>query len=311
MIETDESNLKLRNALFKAGDRLQSLVERLRTLAARAERYADQMDFSFLMVQSRKLLSIGYEVETGKLYDSCYDLLASEARMAVYIAVAKNDIPQESWFRLDRTHTVVKGRPVLLSWTGTMFEYLMPALWMHNYPNALISRTLRAVPYIQRTHVNGTPWGISESGFAKRDPSGRYAYQAWGIPALALKYDAQDGPVISPYSTFLALEVDQTNALRNIRRMHAAGWFSDYGFYEAADFIESRRKPALVRSWMAHHQGMVLLSITNRLQEHAFHRWFHLNPRLRATELLLHEKPLQGRSLAAIAPRKTVAPNKD
>ena len=311
MIETDESNLKLRDALFKAGDRLQSLVERLHNLAARAERYADEMDFSFLMVQSRKLLSIGYEVETGKLYDSCYDLLASEARMAVYIAVAKNDIPQESWFRLDRTHTVVKGRPVLLSWTGTMFEYLMPALWMHNYPNALISRTLRAVPYIQRTHVNGTPWGISESGFAKRDPSGRYGYQAWGIPSLALKYDAQDGPVISPYSTFLALEVDQTNALRNIRRMHAAGWFSDYGFYEAADFIESRRKPALVRSWMAHHQGMVLLSITNRLQEQAFHRWFHLNPRLRATELLLHEKPLQGRSLAAITPRKTVAPNKD
>jgi hypothetical protein len=231
--------------------------------------------------------------------------------MAAYIAIAKNDIPQESWFKLDRTHAVVKGRAVLLSWTGTMFEYLMPTLWMQNYPNALISRSLRAVPYIQRTHVNGTPWGISESGFAKRDSSGRYGYKAWGIPSLALKHDAEDGPVISPYSTFLALEVDQAHALRNIGRMRAAGWFSEYGFYEAADFIESRRTPTLVRSWMAHHQGMVLLSVTNRLQEQAFHRWFHLTPRLRATELLLHEKPLHGRSLAAIAKRKAAPAEQD
>jgi hypothetical protein len=149
------------------------------------------------------------------------------------------------------------------------------------------------------------PWGISESAFAQRDSSGRYGYRAWGIPSLALKYDAEDGPVISPYSTFLALDVDQKNALNNIERMRSAGWFAEYGFYEAADFIRDKRQPEIVRSWMAHHQGMVLLSITNRLHRHAFQRWFHLNPRLRATELLLHEKPVQAKSFAGGSPRKT------
>ena len=307
--QSGEAAVTLRQELFAAADRLDSLVARVRSISDEAQRYADEMDFSFLIVPSRKLLSIGYEVETGKLYDACYDLLASEARTAVYIAVSKNDIPQESWFKLDRTHALVEGQPVLLSWTGTMFEYLMPALWMRSYPNALISRSLQAVPHIQRAYVKGIPWGISESAFAQRDTSGRYGYKAWGIPALALKYEAEDGPVISPYSTFLALNLDQEHALRNIQRMRSAAWFAEYGFYEAADYIHSRRgsrrTPEIVRSWMAHHQGMILLSITNRLTDQAFQRWFHLNARLRATELLLHEKPVQAKSLAGVKERKT------
>ena len=170
-------------------------------------------------LKSRQLLSIGYDGITHELHSACYDLLASEARIASFIAVAKGDIPQQSWFRLDRSHVLVDGRPALLSWTGTMFEYMMPSLWMRTFPDTLISRSLESAVRIQRDHVRNMPWGISESGFAKMDPQGRYSYQAWGIPKLALKYGAEDGPVISPYSSFLALPVLRKDSIANLRRM--------------------------------------------------------------------------------------------
>lgn len=282
---------ELRELLPAAKARITRLCEDLQSIAARANRYADQMQYGFLLVKSRNLLSIGYDGVTGELYGACYDLLASEARMAFFLAVAKGDIPQESWFRLDRSHLLVKGRACLLSWTGTMFEYMMPSLWMRPYANTLITRSLESALRIQRDHVRNMPWGISESGFARTDPAGRYGYQAWGIPQIALKYGAEDGPVISPYSTFLALGLLRDDAVANLRRMATMGWVGDYGFYEAADYTEGR-EPQMVRSWMAHHQGMSLLALTNLLREGAFQRWFHSTPIVRATELLLHEKPL-------------------
>jgi hypothetical protein len=215
--------------------------------------------------------------------------------MAFFLAVAKGDIPQESWFRLDRMHVLVKGRACLVSWTGTMFEYMMPALWMRAYPNTLITRALESAVRIQRDHVRNIPWGISESGHAKTDAAGRYGYQAFGIPQLALKYGADDGPVISPYSTFLALEFLRDDAIENLRRMEKMGWVGDYGLYEAADYIEGG-EARMVRSWMAHHQGMSLLALTNLLRDGAFQRWFHANAMVRAAELLLHEKPLSKES---------------
>jgi hypothetical protein len=257
------------------------------------------MQYGFLLVKSRKLLSIGYDGVTGELYGACYDLLASEARMAFFLAVAKGDIPQESWFRLDRSHVLVKGRPCLLSWTGTMFEYMMPALWMRPYLNTLITRSLESAVRIQRDHVRNIPWGISESGFAKLDDSGRYGYQAWGIPQVALKYGAEDGPVISPYSSFLALPLLRDDAVANLRRMASMGWVGEYGYYEAADYTHGK-EPQMVRSWMAHHQGMSLLALTNLLRDGAFQRWFHATPIVRATELLLHEKPLSKESKEAL-----------
>jgi hypothetical protein len=282
---------ELRDLLPAAKDRIIRLCEELQSIAERANRYADQMQYGFLLVKSRNLLSIGYDGVTGELYGACYDLLASEARMAFFLAVAKGDIPQESWFRLDRSHLLVKGRACLLSWTGTMFEYMMPSLWMRPYANTLITRSLESALRIQRDHVRNMPWGISESGFARTDPAGRYGYQAWGIPQIALKYGAEDGPVISPYSTFLALGLLRDDAVANLRRMASMGWVGDYGFYEAADYTEGR-EPRMVRSWMAHHQGMSLLALTNLLRDGAFQRWFHSTPIVRATELLLHEKPL-------------------
>jgi hypothetical protein len=183
-----------------------------------------------------------------------------------------------------------------------MFEYMMPALWMRNFPDTLIFRSLESVAHVQRDYVRDIPWGISESGFAKMDPLGRYSYQAWGIPALASKYGAEDGPVISPYSTFLVLPIFRKAAIANLRRMAALGWTGAYGFYEAADYTQGKQAQ-LVRSWMAHHQGMCLLAVTNLLKDNILQRWFHGTPVVRAAELLLHEKPLSKETLKELSKR--------
>jgi hypothetical protein len=304
-------SLKLKDLLTAADRNLRALHAEIAAVAAQAEAHAEAMEYGFLLVEDRQLLSIGYETfpdgPSAKLHSACYDLLASEARIASFLAVAKGDIPQQSWFRLDRSHVLVKGRACLLSWTGTMFEYLMPALWMKTFPNTLIYRSLEAAVQIQRDHLKSfpgnIPWGISESGFATTDALGRYGYQAWGIPSLALKYGAEDGPVISPYSTFLALPILRGEAIANLRRMTALNWTGPYGYYEAADYTLGR-EPKLVRSWMAHHQGMSLLALTNLLRDNIFQRWFHANPRVKASELLLHEKALSKDTLKALQERQ-------
>jgi cyclic beta-1,2-glucan synthetase len=277
---------QLRSALA----RTRQLASDLKSISDQSERLVEQMDFSFLFVESRLLLSNGFDMADGQLHKPCFDLLATEARTAAFLAVAKGEIPQQSWFRLGRSHTLFKGRPVLLSWTATMFEHLMPTLWMRSHPDTLLSNSLDTVIQVQMDHVGGMPWGISESGYATTDQDGHYFYQAWGIPSIALKYKAEDGPVISPYSTFLALPLLRKAALANLRRMASLGWVGVYGFYEATDYIE--REPRIVRTWMAHHQGMSLLAITNTLKANIFQTWFHANPRVRAAEQLLHEKPL-------------------
>jgi cyclic beta-1,2-glucan synthetase len=288
--------VQLEARIPSALDHLARLQQDFKTISDRADRFVMDMDFSFLLVESRQLLSTGYDFPAQQLQKTCFDLLASESRMAVFLAVAKGDIPQQSWFRLDRSHVLFKGRPALLSWTATIFEYLMPTLWMQAYPDTLLTNALDTVIRVQIDHVNGIPWGISESGFASSDENGRYGYQAWGIPALALKESAEDGPVISPYSTFLALPLARRQALANLRHMVRLSWIGEYGLYEAADYIEAgkrNRQPRLVRSWMAHHQGMSLLALSNVLRDNIFQRWFHAHPRVRAAEQLLHEKPLR------------------
>jgi len=275
------------------------LIEDLRTIAARSGRFANQMDFSFLLNRRRKLMSVGFEVENQQLQEACYDLLATESRTAVFAAIAKEDIPQESWFLLGRGHTLTQGRPVLLSWTGTLFEYLMPSLWMRSYANTLLERSRAAAVGAQRAYAAAKhiPWGISESAYYKLDEAGNYQYQAFGLPNLALHNAESDALVISPYSTFLALNVDPPEALQNLRRMTELGWFGACGFYEAVDFTSSRRKSwrqrcQIVRAWMAHHQGMSLLAVANFLCDNVMQRWFHNERRVQATELLLHEKPV-------------------
>ncbi|ACO32820.1 cyclic beta 1-2 glucan synthetase [Acidobacterium capsulatum ATCC 51196] len=281
----------LQDAVKLACDNLRSVGGGLLRIAQDAERLANAMEFSFLADPNRKILSIGFNVRQSKLLESCYDMLASEARIATFLAIARGDLPYSSWFKLARDFASASGRYLLLSWTGTMFEYMMPALWMRSYPNTLLAQTQESCVRVQQSYGadQGIPWGISESGAAQRNDSGHYHYHAFGLPKIALSMEAKSGPVVSPYSTFLALSRDVSAALRNLGRMEAAGWTGAFGFYESGDFSVSKRKPEIVREWMAHHQGMSLLATLNLLQQNPVQRWFHENALIESAELLLHE----------------------
>jgi len=291
--------VRLRDQLLKARTNTERLVADIRMIAKIAGRLADEMDFGLLFNNRRKLVSVGFDTETRELHPACYDLLGTESRTAVFVAIAKEDIPQESWFLLGRAHTLDGGRPVLISWTGTLFEYLMPSLWMRTYPNTLLERSRTAAVHAQQTYAarKGVPWGISESAYFKLDEAGNYQYYAFGLPHLALRTRQMNALVISPYSTFLALNADPVGAVRNLHRMANMGWFASHGFYEAADFSSAKQgfwkdREELVRCWMAHHQGMSLLALANFLNDNVVQKWFHAERRVQATELLLHEKPV-------------------
>ena len=261
----------------------------LAEIAGICDRLVREMDFRFLYHRRRKALSIGYDLAAARNEPGCYDLLASESRLSTFIAIAKGDIPQEAWFHLGRGHTMFRGECILLSWTGTMFEYLMPALWMRHYPGTIMERSLSAVVRGQRDYARGKgiPWGISESAWCG-EGGGSYGYAPFGIPGLALQRRDVDALVVAPYATFLALAVDPAAALKNLRRMEEYGWSGRYGLYEAADYTHAGAE--LVRSWMAHHQGMSLLAICNLLFDNPMQGYFHAEPHVLATELLLHER---------------------
>ena len=276
------------------------LADELRTIAELCDRLVREMDFGFLYQRRKKTLSIGYDVSAGRLDPSSYNLLASEARVASFIAVAKGDIPQESWFGLGRAHTLFRSEPVLLSWSGTMFEYLMPSLWMRNYPDTIIDRSMKAAVRSQREYARhrGVPWGISESA-SLSEPNGDYGYSAFGVPELAMRRKDPGPVVVSPYSTFLAATVDSAAAVENLRRMQEYGWFGRYGFYEAIRYTRAGAKA--VRMWMAHHQGMSLLAIVNLLYDNPLRQYFHAEPQVLATDLLLHERVPAG-AMAEVDP---------
>jgi cyclic beta-1,2-glucan synthetase len=294
---SDEPIAKLADALHAslpaAINQLQALISELERIERSAERRAQDMSFEFLVDPYRQILSIGYEMGVQRRHPACYDLVASEARIATFLAIARGDLPKQSWQKLGRDHTKAYGRYVLLSWSGTMFEYLMPALWMRSYSGTLISRTQDACVQVQQAFGRelGILWGVSESASSRKNDRGHYHYFAFGLPCLSNWPEATAGPVISPYSTFLTLTIDPESALENLRKMEAAGWAGTYGFYEAADYSVSLHAPALAREWMAHHQGMSLLAITNLLRRDVFQRWFHTHPLIQATEMLLEEIP--------------------
>lgn len=262
----------------------------LSRIAETCDRLVCEMDFAFLYHAKKKVLSVGYDVTAKRLEPSGYDLLASEARIAVFVAIAKCDIPQESWFQLGRAHTLFAGERALVSWTGTMFEYLMPSLWMRLRPGTISQHTNEAIVRIQREYARhrDVPWGISESACLRGEDC-EYGYAAFGIPDLALKRIDPTTLVISPYSTFLALAIDPAAAMKNLCRMQELGWTGRYGFYEAADY-STQPTGELLRTWMAHHQGMSLLAACNVLCDNPLQRYFHTEPQVLATELLLQER---------------------
>jgi cyclic beta-1,2-glucan synthetase len=255
-----------------------------------------KVEYGFIYNNTTHLLSIGYNVEDQRRDNSSYDLLASEARLAVYVGIAQGALPQESWFNLGRLLTDSGGEPTLLSWSGSMFEYLMPQLVMPSFANTLLAQTCRStinrqIQYAQRHKV---PWGISESGYNMVDSNLNYQYKAFGIPGLGLKRGLEKELVIAPYASLLALMINPKEACKNLESLFKKGFASDYGFYEAIDYTRSRLTPrveySIVQSHMIHHQGMGLLSISYILLNQPMQKRFLSDPSLQATTLLLQEK---------------------
>jgi len=288
---------QLHAALEKSIRSAEEFVKRLNALAAAAQSLADGMDFSLLFDEKKNLFSVGFEESEGAISKYNYDLLASEARTAAFVALAKGEVPQESWFRLKRSYRTYKREAVLLSWSGTAFEYLMPCLWLRGYPNTLLERGVRSILRAQQKFAkeHRIPWGISESSCADRNPDGHYRYHAFGVPPLALhRDDCSDDLVVAPYATFLGMMFDFEGSLANLRKLKQLGLLSAYGFYEAVDYTSKRNGASnghiVVRNWMAHHQGMSLVAAANVLCDSAMHRRFHAEPRVAAIERLLHER---------------------
>ena len=271
------------------------IASRLTGIADTCEQLVEAMDFRFLYQENRKVLRVGLDLDRRQFEESGYNLLASESRTATFVAIAKGDIPQEAWFHLDRRLALVYGEPALMSWTGTMFEYLMPCLWMRHFPGTILQQSMEAAVRAQRQYARskGVPWGISESGCASGGYE--YGYRAFGVPDLALKPMDGDTLVVAPYATMLAALVDTRAAVENLRRMKEFGWFGRYGFYEAVDYSGAGAR--LIRSWMAHHQGMSLLAACNLLADQAMAHYFHAEPAVKATELLLNERVPGGTSI--------------
>jgi len=298
--------------------RASELATRLHAISMQADALVREMSFAPLFDGRRRLLSVGYDVAAKQLNKSCYDLLASEARTAFFVAIAKGEILQESWFRLGRQHTVCEGQTSLISWTGTMFEYLMPVLWMRSHPNTLLDRAVRSAVRAQQSYATNraVPWGISEAAYSITDEAGNYQYAAFGVPGLALNVSRAGSLVISPYSSCLALMVDPAAAVANLARMAQKKWLTGRGFYESADYTapSPRRflppKCKLVRCWMAHHQGMSLVGICNLLTDSVFQRWFHGEPLVQASELILQERPLHTRAMTDTRPRRVLSSNR-
>ncbi|HEY0841878.1 MAG TPA: glucoamylase family protein [Methylotenera sp.] len=262
------------------------------------------MDFEFLYDTSRDLLSIGFDVGERRRDPSCYDLLASEARLASFLLIAEGKVPQKHWFSLGRLLTSHGGDLSLISWSGSMFEYLMPRLLMQDYENTLLGQTCKTVVLrqIEYGRQRAVPWGISESGYNTTDASQIYQYRAFGIPGLGFKRGLGDDLVIAPYASALALMVMPEEACRNLQALASAGFLGDYGFFEAVDYTPSRLprgKPhAVVRSFMAHHQGMSLLAYGHVIHNKPMQRRFMSSPSVKATELLLQERvPKRGATL--------------
>ncbi len=272
------------------------LQARCQALADRATALAGAMDFRILYNQQRYLFSIGYNLNAGRLDNAHYDLLASEACLTSFLAVARGDVPRRHWFQLGRLLTRAGGGIALLSWGGTMFEYLMPRLLFRPYAGTLLdeSRHAAVARQIEYGRQERVPWGISESGFSALDAALDYQYQSFGVPGLGLKRGLARDLVIAPYATALALMVRPQAATDNFRALAAEQGDGPFGFYEAVDFtrdrLRERRRSAVVRSFMAHHQGMSLVALANCLLGDPMPRRFHAEPMVRATELLLQER---------------------
>ena len=278
-------------SIQRASERMM-LIEQLALQSGELAR----MDFGFLYDHERHLFTIGYNVSDQRRDAGYYDLLASEARLTNFVAIAQGQVPQESWFSLGRLLTTAGGEPVLLSWGGSMFEYLMPALVMPTYENTLLEQTNKAAVQCQIDYgvKRGVPWGISESGYNIVDAALNYQYRTFGVPGLGLKRGLGEDLVVAPYASVLALMVSPEEACANLQQLYAQGVMGEFGFYEAVDYTTSRLRPgqsfAVIRSFMAHHQGISLLALASLLLDRPMQRRFASDPLFQATLDLLQER---------------------
>ncbi|MEO8096705.1 MAG: glucoamylase family protein [Acidobacteriota bacterium] len=298
----------------KAQEAAQALIQKLESLALQASQFADGIDMGFLYDSGRRLFGIGYAVGNPVTFASHYDLLASECRLASLVSIAKGDIPIEHWFVLGRPRVSTPTRKALLSWSGTMFEYLMPLLFTEAFENTLLAHACDEAVEAQIVYgvQNGLPWGNSEAAYSALDGNKIYQYRAFGVPALALNPNADPGPVVTPYATVLALMVRPQEACENLHRLESAGLAGAMGFYESIDYTRLHRagddKPGVpIFAYMAHHQGMSLVALNNTLNKNVVRRRFHADLRVRAVESLLFERVPIARVEAREIPRPRVA----
>ena len=286
---------ELRPSIIEASQRAKERIADIERLALRSGQLS-HMEYDFLYDKTRHLLAIGYNVSEHRRDESYYDLLASEARLASFVTIAQGQLPQESWFALGRLLTSAGGDPILLSWGGSMFEYLMPLLVMPTYENTLLDQTCKAVVdrQIEYGRTRGVPWGISESGYHAVDVHLNYQYRSFGVPGLGLRRGLAEDLVVAPYASALALMVAPEEACLNLQRLADGGFEGRYGFYEAVDYTPSRQPrgqaSAVVRSFMAHHQGMSLLALAYLLLDRPMQKRFESDPLFQATMLLLQER---------------------
>ncbi len=291
----DEWLIKMRQCILKARKVATERINLLDQLAQQCEKFSD-VEYDFLYERSTNLLRIGYNVDEQRKDNSYYDLLASEARLGIFVAISQGKLPQESWFALGRLLTNSGGEPILLSWSGSMFEYLMPQLVMPSYENTLLYQTniasvARQIEYAEQRNV---PWGMSESGYNTVDAHMNYQYRAFGVPGLGLKRGLEEDIVIAPYASMLALMVSPVKACSNLQLLSKEGVAGEYGFYEAIDYTPARvprgGTHSVVRSYMVHHQGMSFLSLAHVLLNKPMQQRFESELRFNATLLLLQER---------------------
>ena len=286
---------ELRRLIMEASRRARGRITDIERLAQQADEFA-RLEYDFLFDKARHLLAIGYHVGEGRRDSGYYDLLASEARVSSFVGIAQGKLPQENWFALGRLLTTAGGKPILLSWSGSMFEYLMPLLVMPTYEDTLLDQTCHAAVerQIEYGRKRGVPWGISESGYNMVDVRLNYQYRAFGVPELGLKRGLAEELVVAPYASALALMVAPKEACLNLQRLAEEGLEGKWGFYEAIDYTPSRvplgQSSAVVRSYMAHHQGMSFLALAYSLLGRPMQERFESDPMFQATTLLLQER---------------------
>jgi cyclic beta-1,2-glucan synthetase len=316
-LEAREWCLRLAQALSAALKTANDLLIDFQAVEQQAAQHVESMDFRFVFDEQRQLFHIGYNVTAEKLDNNYYDLLASEARIASLVTIARNEVPPTHWLHLGRPLTQMDGSRALLSWGGTMFEYLMPTLLVRNYSGTLLQRSCLAavdgqIEYGQLKHV---PWGISESGYYAFDGEQNYQYRTFGVPGLGFKRNLTEDLVVAPYASLLALSLRPRQVIENIARLDELKMIGTHGFYESIDFSATRlpigSPHAIVRSYMAHHQGMILLSLVNYLHDNIMVRRFHADPVMRSIEFFLQEKVPYAAPLEAVQPEDQRATRQD